>query len=92
MPKQIKKSFITQVLELFRPFRKYVFVVLFITIFSQLIGTLSPYLFGKSIDAVTKGNVYSTFYFLVAAFLLSVFQSIFLSWYREGIEIKKTWQ
>ncbi|MFZ2205476.1 MAG: ABC transporter ATP-binding protein [Minisyncoccia bacterium] len=83
-----KKSFIAQILQLFRPFRKYVFIVLFVSILSQLIGALSPYLFGKSIDAVTKNDINLTFYYLIAAFLLSVFQSIFLSWYRENIEIK----
>ncbi|MCX6753307.1 MAG: ABC transporter ATP-binding protein [Candidatus Nomurabacteria bacterium] len=84
-----KKSFIAQIVSLFKPFKKYVFIVFFITIFSQLIGTLSPYLFGKSIDAVNKNNASMAFYFLIFAFLLSAFQSIFLSWYREGIEIQK---
>ncbi|MCE9585165.1 ABC transporter ATP-binding protein/permease [Candidatus Nomurabacteria bacterium] len=84
-----KKSFITQIMHLYKPFRKYIFIVVFVNILGQLTGTLSPYLFGKSIDAVTHKNIHLTFYFLMGAFLLSIFQLIFLSWYRENLEIKK---
>lgn len=84
-----KKSFIAQIMQLFRPFWKYILIILFILIIIQLVGTLAPYLIGKSIDAVTRGNISLTFYLLFFSFLIAVFQSVFLWWLKEHIEIKK---
>ncbi len=84
-----KKSFIAQILVLFKPFWKYVSIIVFILIIIQLIGTLAPYLLGKSIDAVTKGNIHLTFLLLFISLIISIFQSIGLWWLKEYIEIKK---
>lgn len=54
----------------------------------QIIGTFSPYLFGKSVDAVASGNMQATFLYLVLAFGLTLLSQVFLSTIRDLIELR----
>lgn len=85
---QKEKSFSKNVLYFFRPFWKWLFIIVAILIFIQLVGTLSPYLFGQGVDAVIHGNAKLTFIYLGVAFVISIFQSIFLWWFKEVIELR----
>lgn len=86
---QSKKSFISQILLMFRPFWKPIFFVFCFLAIIQLVGTVSPYLLGKSVDSITTGNIKLTFYFVSIAFLTAIFQYIFLGWFKDMIELKK---
>ncbi len=85
----VQKSFFKRTLLFFRPFWKYFSIVIALMLVGQVIGLLSPYLFGRSVDAVTTGNVRLTFSLLGGALFLTVLQSWLLSWIRENIEISK---
>ena len=54
----------------------------------QMVAALSPYFFGKTVDAVLHGNVHTTIVFVVLAFAFALFQGQFLSYIRERVEIK----
>ncbi len=82
------KIFTKRVLAFFKPFRFYLSVIVGMLILIQLIGTLSPYLFGKGVDAVIHMNSRLTFIFLGISFLISLFQSTVLYWLKEVIELK----
>ncbi len=81
------KSFIKKIFTFFRPFRLWMSIIVGILIITQLIGTLSPYLFGKGVDAVIHGNARLTFIFLAIAFGISIFQSVGLWWMKERLEL-----
>lgn len=85
----IKRGFIKRTLELFRPFWKWFGVVVIILFVIQLLGTVAPLLLGKSVDAITKGDIKLTFTFLLIAACISVFQSQVLWWILEKIQITK---
>ncbi|HWC57842.1 MAG TPA: ABC transporter transmembrane domain-containing protein [Candidatus Paceibacterota bacterium] len=85
---QKQKTFFKNVVYFFRPFWKWLFIVTGILIFIQLVGTLSPYLFGQGVDAVIHSNVRLTFVYLGIAFLISLFQSVGLWWFKESIELR----
>lgn len=82
------KVFFRKVASFFRPFRGYLFVIVGMLIVIQLISTLSPYLFGKSVDAVIHGDVRLAFTFLVVSLGVSLFQSVALQWGKEALELK----
>ena len=52
-------------------------------------GSITPYLFGKGVDAIATGNARLTFLFLGISFLITVFQQQFLYYIKEYIDIKK---
>lgn len=83
-----KKSFIKKVLSFFRPFWKYFFITIFVLIIIQSIGAFSPYLFGKGVDAVIKGNFKMTFIFLAISFAITLFSSQILWFIKEYIDVK----
>lgn len=57
--------------------------------FGQFLGSLSPYVFGKSVDAVLAADARHTVLFLLAAFAMTLVQTNVLSWVREYFEITK---
>ncbi len=85
----IKKGFVKRTLDLFKPFWKWFGVVVIILFVIQLLGTVAPLLLGKSVDAITKGDIKLTFTFLLIAACISVFQSQVLWWILEKIQITK---
>ncbi|MDB5188520.1 MAG: transporter related protein [Candidatus Nomurabacteria bacterium] len=82
------KIFIKKLLQFFRPFWKHLAVIVGILIITQLLGTLSPYLFGLSVDAVIHKNVHLTFVYLFIAFCISFTSSQLLWWFKESYELK----
>jgi ABC-type multidrug transport system fused ATPase/permease subunit len=84
----MQKGFTKRVLYFFKPFWKYFAIVVGLMLIGQLIATVSPYLFGKGVDAITKGDARLTLYFLVIAFGISLINAGFLSWIRERTENK----
>jgi ABC-type multidrug transport system fused ATPase/permease subunit len=86
---QKKKSFIRKIIKFFRPFWKYfIFTAVLITIV-QALATFTPYLFGKGVDAVTRGDVRTTFLFLAASFLITILQQQIIWYWKEYIDIKR---
>lgn len=84
-----KKTFVGKIIALFKPFWRY-FIYTFIILFILLaMGSITPYLFGKGVDAITTGNARLTFLFLGISFLITVFQQQFLYYIKEYIDIKK---
>lgn len=83
-----KRTFLRRVIKLFRPFWKYFAVVFFIQIVVQLIGTFSPYIFGKAVDTVATGNAALTFLYIGTAFVLTVFTNTFLGLFRDLFELR----
>ena len=84
-----KKSFFVRTILIFRPFWGAATLVLSIQFLGQLLGAISPYFFGKSVDAVIHKNAHGTILFLCLAFLLTILNSNVLSWIREHFEITK---
>ena len=90
MDKKInKKKFIKKVFLLFKPFWKYIVINILLLLVIQLMGTFAPYLFGKSVDAITNHNARLTLLLMLGAFAVSLFQSEFLWYIKEHIEINK---
>lgn len=83
------KTFFKKVLHFFKPFWKPFGIVIGMMVIGQLLTVVSPYLFSKGVDAVIKGNVRLTSYFLLAAFLISIFRTQILDYIREKIELTK---
>jgi len=83
-----EKIFLSKIIVLFKPFWIPAMGMFFIMIAIQLLGTLSPFLFGKSVDAVIHQNTSLTFFLIGVAFIISMLSSVLLSWFREHIEIK----
>jgi ABC-type multidrug transport system fused ATPase/permease subunit len=83
------KKFFQQIFTFFRPFRKYFVINFGIMLCAQLIGAATPYLFGKSVDAVASGNIKLTAIFIGLAFLISFFQSNVMSWIKDKNEVSK---
>jgi ABC-type multidrug transport system fused ATPase/permease subunit len=84
-----QESFLKRTLLIFKPFWKPFGIVFAFMLVGQIIGTFSPYLFGKSVDAVTRQDVRSTILLLILAFVLSYLQQHILVRIREKIEVKK---
>ncbi len=84
-----EQSFLEKIYKLFRPFWKYVVLLILVMMLMQGIDTLTPYLFGRGVDAVISGNVRLTFIFLVVSFALSFLQTQPLSFIKEYIDVKK---
>lgn len=80
-------TFIKRILTFYRPFWKYLIAMIAFYFIAQLIGTLSPFLFGKSIDAVTHRDAHLAFVYIAISFAFTVFQSIVLLILRERTEI-----
>ncbi|QQR50167.1 ABC transporter ATP-binding protein [Candidatus Nomurabacteria bacterium] len=81
------KALFSRSLLFFKPFWKYIAIVFFMMVIGQAAATFSPFLFGKSVDAVTHNNITLAFKYIGGAFLLAIFQSNVLVWIRERIEI-----
>lgn len=88
MKEQNNKNIFTKMILEFKPFWKHLAIFFFLMILIQSIATFTPYLFGKGVDAVIKQDMRLAFTFVIIAFLVSLFQSIFFSWLRDGVEIK----
>jgi ABC-type multidrug transport system fused ATPase/permease subunit len=82
------KKFAKTVWQFFKPFKWWLFVIVSMLLVIQLIGTVTPYLFGRGVDAVIKGNIRLTFIFLGISFLITLFNSIGLWWFKETIELR----
>ena len=89
MKQEKKQNFIARTLKLFRPFWKSLGVVIVLMLVGQTIAIFSPYLYGRSVDAVLHHNVRLVIISVVGAFALSFFQNEILTWYRERIELTK---
>lgn len=83
------RSFYGKIIYLFRPFWKYFIFTITIFFFLLAIGAITPYLFGKGVDAIVAGNGRLTVIFLGISFLISVLQQQVLYYIKEYIDIKK---
>ena len=83
------KSFVKKIFELFKPFWKNIALLVFLIFVMQGIDTLTPYLFGRGVDAVISGNFRLTFIFLAISFILSLIQTQPLSYLKEYVDVKR---
>lgn len=86
---QKTKSFFKRTLLIFKPFWKYIGLFIGLMFIGQIIGAISPYIFGKGVDAVIGGDAKKTIEYMAIAFLLFYFQQQILARIRDHIEIKK---
>ncbi len=82
------KPFLVRVLYFYRPFWKRFAVVVGIIFLGNAVGAFSPYLFGKSVDALTHHDTPLVFQLALVSLALFVFQSQFIGWLRERYEEK----
>jgi ABC-type multidrug transport system fused ATPase/permease subunit len=85
----VGKGFLKRTLMLFKPFWKWLGVMIVILFIIQLIGAFAPFLFGKSVDAVINKDINLTFIYIGIAFAISVFQVQFLSHIKDKIQLTK---
>lgn len=55
----------------------------------QSFGAITPYLFGKGVDAITAGNVRLTFIFLIISFVITILQQQVFWYLKEYIDVKR---
>ncbi len=84
-----RQNFFLRTLKLFRPFWGSFAVVFFLMLVGQMLAIASPYLYGRSVDAVLRHDPHALVFSLGGAFLLTLLQTEFLNWFRESIEVKK---
>lgn len=83
------KSFVLKILEIYRPFRKIVLVMFVFLALSEALMLVSPYIFGKIIDAIIVKKAMSQVMFLASLALLAyVLQNVLLTYCRERFELK----
>lgn len=86
---QKKRSFFVRTLLIFKPFWGASLLVTGILLLGQILGAFSPYVFGKSVDAVINADAHKTIIFLALTFVLAMLQANVISWVREYFEITK---
>ncbi len=82
------KPFLVRVLYFYRPFWKGFAIIFGLIFLGNAVAAFSPYLLGKSVDALTRHDSILVFQFLLLSFGLFVFQSQFVAWIREWYEEK----
>ena len=82
------KNFFIRTVKLLRPFWGRFGVVLTLLLVAQIFAVLSPYLYGRTVDAVLHRDVHAFVITLVGAFILTLLQAQLLTWYRERFEVK----
>ena len=85
---KVEKSFFKRVIYFFKPFWRYFIITILILVVIQVFAAFSPYLFGKSVDAVIHHNFRLTFIFLGISFFLALIQSQVLWHIKEYVDIK----
>lgn len=83
------KRFIAKVIDIYRPFKKAVFLMFVFLVFSQVLALISPYIYGKIIDGMIKGKAFNEVLILIFVALLIYVLSSVIAHYRDMFEIKK---
>lgn len=82
------QSFVRRTLSFYKPFWKRFIVVIGIMFITQFVGSLAPLFFGKSIDALTNGNVTLVIQTVLISFGLYIFQNQILRFFGESYQEK----
>ncbi|MFZ4500217.1 MAG: ABC transporter ATP-binding protein [Minisyncoccia bacterium] len=85
----VKKSFFIRIVYFFKPFWKYFIMTGLLLVVIQSFGAITPYLFGKGVDAITAGNVRLTFIFLIISFVITILQQQVFWYLKEYIDVKR---
>ncbi len=85
----VKKSFFIRIIYFFKPFWKYFIITGLLLVVIQSLGAITPYLFGKGVDAITTGNVRLTFIFLIVSFVITILQQQVFWYLKEYIDVKR---
>lgn len=83
------KSFLIRIIQFFRPFWKYFIITGLLLIVVQSFAAFTPYLFGKGVDAVIKGDSRLTIMFLSISFIITILQQQVIWYIKEYIDVKK---
>lgn len=83
------RSFLQKIWQLFKPFWKNILLLVLLLLAAQAIDTLTPYLFGKGVDAVISGNARLAFEFLAISFGLAFIQTQPIQFIKEWVDVKK---
>lgn len=83
------KGFLKKIFEIYRPFRKAVLAMFVFLALSEALMLVSPYLYGKIIDAIIAKKAMQQV-LVLASFTLLVYilQNVLLTYYRERFELK----
>lgn len=84
-----KKSFLHRTIQFFKPFWKYFIITAALIAIVQVFATFTPYLFGKGVDAIIKGDARLTIIFLATSFGIAILQQQVVWYIKEYIDIKK---
>ena len=84
-----KKTYLKQTLQFFRPFWPSIAVIVGFMVVDMMLSLLSPYLFGKSADAVLDSDIKHALMFVGLGALVYIAQTQVLLYFRENIEIRK---
>ncbi|MBP6904493.1 MAG: ABC transporter ATP-binding protein [Candidatus Pacebacteria bacterium] len=82
------KSFSKRIIQFFRPFWKYFIITALLYVVIQALAAFTPYLFGKGVDAIAKGDIQLTFQFLIFSLLITILQQQIIWYIKEYIDIK----
>lgn len=81
------KDFILRVIQIYKPFKKAVFILFFLVAVSQLLSLASPYIYGKIIDAIISGSLFEKIVMLSLMALAVYLMQVVVGYYREKVEI-----
>jgi ABC-type multidrug transport system fused ATPase/permease subunit len=82
------KSFTKKIISFFKPFWKYFIITALLYVVIQALAAFTPYLFGKGVDAIAKGDVRLTFKFLLLSLGITINQQQVIWYIKEYIDIK----
>jgi ABC-type multidrug transport system fused ATPase/permease subunit len=85
---QLKQSFFQRTALIFKPFWKYFGVMTALLFSGQILAAFSPYLFGRTVDAVMHKNGRLIIVSLILAFVCTLMKEEILAYFRERVETK----
>jgi len=82
------KNFTRKIISFFKPFWKYFIITALLYVIIQALAAFTPYLFGKGVDAIAKGDIRLTFKFLLLSLGITIIQQQVVWYVKEYIDIK----
>ncbi|MFA6252291.1 MAG: ABC transporter ATP-binding protein [Candidatus Paceibacterota bacterium] len=76
--------------EIYKPFWGVIITIILLIIVQEILGLISPYIYGKIIDGViTNENIYEVLKLCFFAFAVYVISDVIVAYYRDKIEVER---
>jgi len=76
--------------EIYRPFLGVIIVIITLIISQEVLGLLSPYIYGKIIDGIiAHQEIHEVLMLCLSAFVVYILGDVVISYYKERIEVEK---